>query len=79
MIRTRGVGIDARRLHPAWQCSRNKAEVDSLAVVGGHAFILSASGSDPSIDESAEPIEPSVALARGADDSIVLRRAPGEG
>ena len=49
MIGTRGVGVDACRLHPARQCSRNKAEIDSLAVVGCHAFIFSVPGSDPGI------------------------------
>src|SRR5439155_26613983 len=49
MIGTRGVGVDACRLHPARQCSRNKAEVDPLAVVGCHAFVLEISGSDPGI------------------------------
>src|SRR5437773_5761974 len=78
MVGTRGAGVDACRLHPARQCSRNKAEVDPLAVVGGHAFILSVPDSDPGVDESGEPIEPSVALALRTDDSIVLRRAPRE-
>src|SRR3989442_8548130 len=78
MIGTRGVGIDARGLHPAREGRRNKAEVDPLAVVGGLAFILGVPGSDPGVDESGESIEPAVALALRTHDSIVLRRAPDE-
>src|SRR6059058_3931803 len=78
MVGTRGAGVDACRLHPARQSSRNEAEVDPLAVVGGHAFMLSVPGSDPGVDESIESIEPAVALAPGTDDPIVLCRAPRE-
>src|SRR5207237_7118063 len=78
MVGARGAGVDACRLHPARQSSRNDEEVDPLAVVGGHAFILSVPRSDPGVDESIESIEPAVALAPGTDDPIVLCRAPRE-